>query len=228
MEPETWRLWETSDENRLLTLNNESAVNRINIWINSILLLIFLAYQAVMLLEPASPYWINSKFHAYNLFFISICMGYFIVRIVPRINTHKYFIVLTGLCMVGLNVTVFLLLVPFQFTYAEWVRSEELLITWVSPWMEESWRFINFLVFYDIFFKIKRVPNFLKIVSAFLISHTLFYFAHYNHYNVWTFETFGMVWIGFLFIALPLLLIKNYSLVLAAHVINNHLVFIFG
>ena len=178
-----------------------------------------------MLFNPASPFWINSSFYGYQLIFISLGISYFIFRLSPQTHSSRY---VPFLWFLGINVVDFCLIIPFQFTAAELGRAGGFLVVLLGPWGEESLRFFNFLILFDILSRFRRPASFYKMLIAFTISNTLFYVGHYKVYAIWTLDIFLHVWVVFFFLSLSLVLIKNYLVALMAHSINNYWVLFFG
>jgi hypothetical protein len=146
----------------------------------------------------------------------------------PRTHSRRDFPLIAVGCFVGINAVFFFLIDSFFFTLAELGPAGGFAVVLLGPWGEESWRFINFLMLFDILSMFRRPTSFWKMLIAFTISNTLFYFGHYRVYDIWTLDTFLHTWVVFFLLSFSLVVIKNYLVALAAHSITNYWVLLFG
>lgn len=214
-------------QNLLLTWADQRKSTRYNLWLNGILIFGFLLINFIFTLQTDSdsPFWINPELHAYYVTFSIIALGYFILRAEPSLNKSRYFPLCVGCVGIITNYVFWGLIVHFHPTWDE--MSSGMLLVLYAPWGEESLRLINYIVIFDLL-NATHKSFWGKKISAFIIAHLLFYFMHYQRYDVFSIEIIFHIGLGFFFLTIPLLLTDSYFPPLLIHASFNLSLLIYG
>jgi len=206
-------------QNNLLTRDNPTRFNRINLWVNVLLLSGFIIYQLVVMISDDNPLNLNPVKQIFYVLLVFTGLLYLVLR-ASKVNSTQFSPIFPFLFFVATLVFLF-----FSALWSLPPGSLTISAIWFAPWAEESMRFIQFLIFYDILFYFlnsRGVSSGWNKVIAFIIAHVLFSLCHPV-----SLERFLYTWVGMGILASHLILMENYLVPIIMHAFYNYLILIY-
>lgn len=216
-------------QNRFLIWKDPIRGSRLNIYLNLILLGGFFGYNLVGLFGTDIIPHLNFSSHLFYTVFMVFGIAFFSFRVFYQFKNPKYTILFSVTALVIIGV------LGFYFTH-EMVSSAGLGFYSrfiIIPFFEESERWVNFVLIYDLLWAVRCLKKTReqqssfplenekfdwRLVWAFLLSHIIF---TASHYRVYSFEMIAIFAMGIIYVFL-LVLTKNYVLIFLAHSFHNY------
>ncbi|MHA1651770.1 MAG: CPBP family glutamic-type intramembrane protease [Candidatus Helarchaeota archaeon] len=198
----------------------------INTIVNMSLLLGFLIYNLTVILTINSPLFFSFSVHFIFLIFSILGIIYFIIRLVPSLCDGVQYSLFVIIIFPLINILAFLAPTFGMIPPSQWTTNA----IYISPWFEESLRFLNLFLVFDILSvkfkflwwqKIGKMKLQWKFLIAFLTSSSIYVLMHYQRFGegpqaLLFWSLMSLVWTLFTFLT------GNYLLSLLSHSANNY------
>ncbi|HUX99426.1 MAG TPA: hypothetical protein VMV49_07735 [Candidatus Deferrimicrobium sp.] len=211
-------------QNFLLTRENPSKISKINFYINTVLFSSFILYQLTIMFSKDSPLRMYPLNHILYCSVVLFGLLYLIVRS-SKMNSssfspNKTFLYFIGFC------TLFII----AYAWPTPPTNLEIRALGFAPWYEESWRFIFFILFYDLFLYIidsLKISRAWTKLIAIILPQFIFYFIH-SQYNPWDLEIFLRIGVATFVFTSHLVLMENYLIPIITHFFYNYTTLIYA